>query len=111
MAFGELGEAGVAVGAVWTSCSRTAAAVDDGVGAGLRLRARLSAAFEVEGGNADADFLAYELLHFGRVAGAGAGGGEEGAHADIDGEAAFDDAGDGAGDGAAGLEGFFERGL
>ncbi len=73
-AFGELGEARVA--GQLGFLLEDAAAVDDRIGpAGLPALVR--AAFEVERGDADADFLAYELLHFGRVAGAGAGEGRK----------------------------------
>ena len=54
---------------------------------------------DIELGDAAGDFGADHLLELGGVAGAAAAGGHEGAHADVDGEAALDDAGDGADDG------------
>jgi hypothetical protein len=52
----------------------------------------------VELGDANANFLADELLHLGCVARAAARGRQKGADADIDVQAAFDDAGYGADD-------------
>ena len=56
------------------------------------------------------DLLAGELLHLGRGLGAAAGGGQEGAHADIDGQAALHQAGDYAHDGPLFGKGALERG-
>ena len=65
---------------------------------------------DVELDDAAADFLPDQLLHLGGIAGAAARGGHEGAHADIDAEAALDHAGDRADDGGFIGEGFFQRG-
>ncbi len=58
---------------------------------------------DVELGDAAANLLADELLHFGGIANPAAGRGHEGAHADIDAEAALHLRGDGSDD--AGLLG------
>ena len=65
---------------------------------------------DVELGDAAGDLSADELFEFGCVAGSAAAGGHEGAHADVDAEAALDDRGDGADDGELFGEGGFESG-
>ena len=64
----------------------------------------------VELDDAAANLLADELFHLGCIAGSAARAGHEGAHADIDAEAAFNDGGDGADDDGLVGEGLLERG-
>ncbi len=75
------------------------AAVDDDIFVG-----------DVELGDAACDFGADHLLELRCIAGAAAAGGHEGAHADVDGEAALDDSGDGADDSGLLRKGFFKCG-
>ena len=65
---------------------------------------------DVELGDAAGDFGADQFFELGGIAGAAAAGGHEGAHADVDGEAALDNGGDGADDGELFCEGCFKRG-
>ena len=64
---------------------------------------------DVELGDAAGDLLADQRFELGGVARAAAAGGHEGAHADVDAEAALDDGGDGAGDGDFFSEGALQR--
>ncbi len=65
---------------------------------------------DVELGDAAGDFGADHFLEFRCIAGAAAAGGHEGAHANVDGEAALDNGGDRADNGGFLREGFFKRG-